>query len=111
MDSTKALLALAIIHQGEIYPKHIIKYINNDISLMPFVLECEATKFISSYIIVANNNIESHLYNLPTVGEGYNNINNLIDYLSQNNLYANNNEEPTLISADPSGYKIIKFDY
>ena len=78
---------------------------------MPFVLECEATKFISSYIIIANNNIESHLYNLPTVGEGYNNINNLIDYLSQNNLYANNNEEPTLISADPSGYKIIQFDY
>ena len=48
MASTKALLALAIIHQGEIYPKHIIKYINNK-SNMIFLLGNHEYEFLKYY--------------------------------------------------------------
>lgn len=101
-----SLLPLAVIHQNTIYRNHILKITNNRVDLTPFDRECEATKFISTAIIVANSNIVSILEKLPKIGESYNNLPEIAEFLYTNNLYIND-EEPTLISASPSGYQII----
>lgn len=104
-----SLLPLAVIHQNNIYRNHILKITNDRVELTKLERECEATKFISSVIIVANNNIVSHLNQLPKIGENYNNLPEIAEFLKLNKFY-NNNEELTLISASPSsGYQIIEY--
>ena len=105
------LLPLAIIHQHKIYRNHILSYNFNDIAIYPFERECESTRFISNVVIIANLYIRDHLNSIPQIGECYINFNDVMNYLQKHNIYLNNGEEPTLISASPSGYEIINFDY
>lgn len=101
------ILPLAIIHQNNIYRNYIISYNKGELSLYPFDTECEATRFISAIIIVANHNIVKYCNDLPKIEVGYNNISEIASFLYQHNLYIYNDEEPTLISADSSGYTIL----
>lgn len=105
-----SLLPLAVIHQNGIYRNHILKITTNKVELTPFEGECEATRFISAVIIVANQNVASFLDKLPKIGESYSNLPELAEFIASNNLYINK-EEPTLVSASPSGYQIIELEY
>lgn len=107
MATSNSLLPLAVIHNNQIYRNLIIRINGKAIALIPFEQECEATRFISSFIIVSNPKIEKYIDNLPSITDGYKNIDQLITFLSNNDLFAHNDEEPTLISASPSGYKIL----
>ena len=106
--ATFSLLPLAVIHQNSTYRNHILRITNNRVELTPFEGECEATRFISAIIVIANNNIVSHLEKLPAITENYNNLHEITKFLYSNNLYITN-EEPTLISVSPSGYQILKY--
>lgn len=108
MATNLSVLPLAIIYNGAVYRNHILRLNNKQISFTPFDEECEATRFISSFLLVANNNVISHLKNLPLVGERYARVSELVEYLSSHNLFATNDEEPTLISISPSGYHIFE---
>lgn len=103
-----SILPLAVINENKILRNHILKRSGKNISIIPFKQECEATKFISAIVIIANSRIKSTLTKLPPLGNGYENITDLLTYLQNSNLYLKKNEEPTLIHADSSGYKIIQ---
>ena len=108
MATKLSLLPLAVIYNGTVYRNYILRVNNKQISLTPFDHECEATRLISSFLLVANNNIIPHLKNLPLVGERYARVSELVEYLCSHNLFATNDEEPTLISVSPSGYHIFE---
>lgn len=104
-----SFLPLFILHQNKIYRNCILSINENgDIIIKPFEQECEATQFISSAILIANNRILKHISMLPIINSKYSNLSELSSYLQKNDLYLQNDEEPTLISAGPSGYFIIK---
>lgn len=107
MARHNSILPLAVIHLHKVYRNHIIRIKEREIILTPFTQECEATCFISSFIIISNQKIKTLINKLPIIDEGYKNINQLTTFLYENDLYAHNDEEPTLISAGPSGYKIL----
>lgn len=107
MAKYNSILPLAVIHHNKIYRNHIVRINEREILLTPFKQECEATYFISSFIVITNSKISTFINNLPSIIEGYKNIDQLITFLSENDLFAYNDEEPTLISAGPSGYKIL----
>lgn len=81
---------------------------NGVITIQPFEQECEATHFVSNAILIANNNIPKHISKLPIIDSNYTNLSKLSSYLYNNDLYIQDEEEPTLVSAGPSGYFIIK---
>ncbi len=107
MATKRSYLPLFIIHQNEIYKNHILSIDNLEITIIPFEHECEATKFISSAIIITTPDFANHIPHLPIIDSTYKNLDTLADYLLKNNLYHKNDKEPTLISAGPSGYKIL----
>lgn len=102
-----SLLPLAIIHQNRIFKKHILIVDGGKITLQPFQQECESTKFISAIIIIANKNVISFMNTLPIIGKAYSNLEDITLFLHNNNLYTINDEEPTLIIADSSGYHVL----
>lgn len=108
MATKQSYLPLAVVCQNHIYRNHIISINGSTIELIPFERECEATRFISSVIIVANENIIPMLDAMPLIGEGYKNIAEVANFLNDKKLYAQNDEEPTLISASPSNYSILE---
>ncbi len=107
MTTKQSLLPLAVVCQNLIYRNHIISKNGSTIELIPFERECEATRFISSVIIVANKNIIPMLDAMPSMGEGYKNLTEVANFLNDKKLYAQDNEEPTLISASPLNYTIL----
>ena len=110
MATNLSMLPLAVIYNGSIYRNHILRLNDEQISLSPFEQECEATRFISSFLLVTSNDIIPYLKNLPLVGEGYVRIPELIEYLNSYNLFTINDKEPTLVSVSPLGYHILN-DY
>lgn len=107
MATKCSILPLAVIWNNDVYRNHILTINNDSFSLIPFEQECEATRFISAIIILANDHILSHISTLPKIGERYENIPEVIKYLNQHNLFAKKNEGLTLISASPSKYSIL----
>ena len=107
MKTKQSYLPLFIIHQNEIYKNHILSIDNFEITIIPFEQECETTKFISNAIIITTPDFINHIPHLPIIDATYKNLGILTDYLLKNNLYLKNDKEPTLISAGPSGYKIL----
>ena len=108
MATKLSLLPLAVIYNGTVYRNHILKIKDKEIMISPFDHECEATRFVSSFLLVTNNNIIPILKELPQVGERYARVSELVEYLSSHKLFATNDEEPTLISVSPSGYHIFE---
>ena len=102
-----SLLPLAIIHQNNIFKKHILIVDGKKITLQPLQQECESTKFISAIIIIANKNALSFMNTFPLIGKTYSNLEDITSFLQNNNLYTINDEEPTLIIADSSGYHVL----
>lgn len=102
-----SLFPLAIVHQNKIFKKHILIVDGERITLQPFQQECESTKFISAIIIIANKNVLSFMNTLPIIEKTFSNLEDILLFLQNNNLYTTNDEEPTLISADSSGYHVL----
>ena len=102
------LLPLAVIYRNSVCRNHIVEILGNNIKITPFENECEATRFLSVVIIVANQNAITMLNKLPAMGEWYMNIDNVVQFMAQHNLFEINEEEPTLICADSSKYAILR---
>lgn len=102
-----SLFPLAIVHQNKIFKKHILIVDGEKITLQPFQQECESTKFISAIIIIANKNVLSFMNTLPIIEKAFSNLEDILLFLQNNNLYTTNDEEPTLISANSSGYHVL----
>ena len=107
MATKMSILPLAIICNNAIFRHHILRINNNDFELTPFDRECEATRFVSNVVIIANPQIIHHISTMPKIRDRYENLSEVVEYLNQHNLYALKNEGLTLISASPLGYSIL----
>lgn len=47
-------LPLAVLHQGQVFRKHIIEISGDNITLFPFIQEIEATTFVSAVVAVVS---------------------------------------------------------